>query len=301
MKRDQIYKEPISDNKRQPELSSNDFLYQAVEYEKTEDTPTILFFSADSKEHINKCVSQNSSVWSRNHPLCNRPIGCAEAYRTGGQYAASLALDVAEEAHAIQDSCDRKCNAAKFIPFLNVRKSEFKKRLESTRFNILHYAGHCNKKFGLSLISVGVPCVEMKDTHVTEDELVASIRGLNRKIDVAFIASCNSERFAQALIEHNLASVAIGTRNTVKDHSILTFVTKFYDSFFEGGYPVGRDLVRKAQEAYGFAQSCVLEKDCEVCLFPSPLRPKVHNIRNYEDVDSLILAESEEDALNKFE
>lgn len=177
-----------------------------------------------------------------------------------------------EEAHIIQKSCDSFNGDARLSLYLNVRKSEVERRITDVKPDIFHFSGHCSQKYGLSFIPE-VQGEEFECSHISEDELIDLFRNLKHKIEFAFIASCNSDRFARQLVERKIVGIAIGTKNSVEDQEIVKFVACFYDKLMQLGYGKNSEArIRNVQQAYAYANAPgrISKKNCQMCIYPEP-------------------------------
>lgn len=284
-----IYEEPLTDAHALPLESIADYK-ESLPSPKTK--VSIVYLAVDSRESIRAKLVRHEQDWEVGFSRRNPPQNVKAAYVEGGEYGASVVLALPEESHVIQKSCDSFNGDARLSLYLNVRKSEVERSITDAKPDIFHFSGHCSQKYGLSFIPEGQG-ESSEHSHISEDELVDLFRNLKHKIELAFIASCNSDRFARQLVERKIVGIAIGTKNSVEDQEIVKFVACFYDKLMQLGYGKNSEArIRNVQQAYAYANASgmVSKKNCQMCIYPEP--STVRGRFQTEYMDSMATPES---------
>lgn len=156
----------------------------------------------------------------------------------------NLVLDVAEEDHCIQSSCEIENNPYSILmeynKFFNVRENEFRKRLAKYKPDILQISGHgsadslcfCDGTLGESHTRKGI------------DDIVHDVCQLESQPTLMVITCCHSKALASALLDKTKVQIVIACEGGLMSKNAIEFTQIFYTAIATG---------KSVEEAYTIA------------------------------------------------
>ena len=193
-------------------------------------------------------------------------VSLVKSYKAGGERALSVMLSLAEEEHAIQAACDVNGNVL-LEKYFNVRVEEVSLRIKQNRPDVFHFSGHSRKNEGLAFCSpVQSTAGGFRTDYMSQESLMSSFQ--NKKVFLVILASCDSAEYAKALVESNLAKIAIGSSASVYDSEVIKFVERFYCELFKQGKLPDKELMNSIQKAFALAMRAVDTRRCPMRIYP---------------------------------
>ena len=195
-------------------------------------------------------------------------------------------LACAEEEHVIQSACDSNRGNALLNKYFNVRADEVSCRIDENNPDIFHFSGHLKKDNGLAFCCPNKSSmVGFKSDYMNVESLIKSFNG--KKVFLAIIASCNSAAYAKALVDANVAKIAIGSTSVVADTEIVNFVGEFYNELIKDGKLPDDELKGSIQKAFAIAMKSITKSKCPMCIYP-----EVSYVKEVEDIGDNIIGDS---------